>query len=274
MNRIKIILSYIIGFTSATLLVGLVLLLIAKFTVLNKNFVNETLKSNDYYKKINKEINEEMELQLLSSGFTNVILKDIYTKDEVFEDINLFINNAYQGKIIKLDKSNVRYNILVNIDNYFKETKLTIVNKEDLNNFVNDLVLIYENEISLYHFGDGIITKIPKIERIVNICIIIVSILLVSCFLILLLYVKRGIFSSILISSGLIMLFIRLFVFEKIDVDYLLVITEDFSEILRNLLNNFKNISLIISLIMIFIGIFTLLYSSMCKPKKKKLLFD
>ena len=274
MNRIKIVLSYVIGFISATLLVGLILLLIAKFTILNKNYVNRTLEKYDYYEKVNKEINEEMELQLLSSGFTNEILENVYTKDEIFEDINLFIDNAYQGKLIKFDKSNVRQNIEVNIDNYFKKTKLTVINKQDLSNFVSDLVLIYENEIGLYHLADSIVIKISKIEKIVNISIIVVCILLVSCILIFLLYIKTKIFNSILISSGLIILFIRLFVFEKIDVDYLLIITENFSEILRNLLNNFIDISLIISLILIIIGIFTLIYESMCKPKKKKLLFD
>ena len=269
MNKKKIIIGYFCGFLTSIFLVLLILLLIAKFTILNKNYVMKAIENNNYYEKIYNEINDEMELQLLSTGFTNEILKDIYKMEEVIDDINLFIKNAYLGKTTILDKSDIRYRIKINIDNYFKQTKLSISNKNELNKFVNDLVNKYVEEICLYGYTDSVITKIPKLSKLVNIGLISsIVILIILCF-ILIKYTKSKYFSSIIIASGLIILFIRLFIFEKIDIDNILIITEDFSEILRNYLNFFRNTLLSLSIILIIVGGIIIIVESICKPSKK-----
>ena len=273
MNKKTIILGYLLGFLTAVTLMVLVLLLLTKFTVLNKDYVIKTIKNNDYYNQVYNEINEEMELNLLSTGFTNEILADLYTKEEVIEDINVFINNVFLGQLTTLDKSELRYKLNINIDNFFKKTKLTVMNKDELNKFVSDLVDIYKNEVCLYKFTDGVIPQIPRINNIVNIGIII-SVCLLIIFTISLIIIKNKLFSSIIISSGLIILFIRLFIFEKIDSDNILIITEDFSKILRLVMNNIKSNLWLISIILIICGLLILLLESMCKQEKKKALKD
>ena len=269
MNKFKIILGYLVGFVSTILLVILVLLLLTKLTVLSKSYTVNTLKDNDYYDRIYKEIGEEMEIHLLSTGFTNEILDNIYTKEEVIEDINLFIDNSYQGKTTSLDKSEVRFKLKINIDNYVKKTSLTVMNKTELDKFVNDIVDIYKNEICLYGYTDSVITKIPKINKLVNIGIIISAITLCILVFILFKFIKARFISSIIAASGLIILFIRLFIFEKIDSDNILIITEDFSKILRIVMNSVKSNLLLIPIGLITIGLLILIIEVMCKPQKK-----
>lgn len=269
MNKFKIILGYLVGFVSTILLVILVLLLITKTSLLSKNYVVNTLKDNDYYERINKEIREEMEIHLLSTGFTNEILDNIYTKEEVIEDINLFIDNAYQGKKTTLDKSEMRFKIKINIDNYVKKTSLSVMNKNELEKFVNDIVDIYKKEICLYGYTDSVIPKIPKISRLVDTTIIRLIVSLCILVFILIKFTKARFISSITIATGLIILFIRLFIFEKIDSDNILIITEDFSKILRIVMNNLKSNLLLIPIGLITIGLLILIIEVMCKPQKK-----
>ena len=271
MSKKNILLGYIFGFITSLSLVILVLLLICKFTISNKNYLIKILDENNYYEEINKEIKEEMELHLLSTGFTDDILKDVYTKEEVHDDILLFFNNVYAGNKTILDKSNVRYNIKINIDDFFKKTKLTVMNKDELNKFVDDLTNSYKDEIRLYGYADNAISKFKKANKLVDIGIISALILLSILVFILVKFIKIKYYGSIIISSGLIILFIRLFVFERVDVDELLIITENISVIIRIILNNLQNIMLVSAIGMIIFGIIIEICNSVCQMEKNKL---
>ena len=270
MSKKNILLGYLFGFITSITLILLVLLLICKFTISNKNYLLNILEKNNYYEKINDEIKEEMELHLLSTGFTNEILENVYTKEEVISDIKIFIDNMYDGKVTILDKSNIRFNLNINIDNFFKKTKLSVMNKTELNNFVDDLTNAYKDEIRLYGFIDDALVKFNKINNIINIGTIITLILFIILSFVLIKIVKIKYYGSIIASGGLIILFIRLFIIEKVDVEELLIITENFSIILRNILINLEKITLISSIILIILGIVIAFINSFEKMKKLK----
>ena len=253
MNKRRIILGYIFGFIGTIFLSLLVFLLLFKFTISSKTYILKVLERDNYYEKINNEIMEEMDIHLLSSGFTNEIIKDIHTKEDVINDINLFFNNAYEGKITNIDTSKILNKVNDNIDEFFKKNNLLTVNKSELNEFTNSLVNIYSDEVTLYGFVNSIIPKIPKINKVINLGIIVSIIILIITGLILI-KIKYRYFSSNIIASGLIILFIRLFIFEKVDIDELLVISEDFSYELRNILTTLQNLSLILGLVLICFG--------------------
>ena len=270
MHKKRIIIGYILGFVASVLLSLLVILLVYKFTIGNKEYIINLLEKDNYFEKINDEINEEMGLYILSSGFTDEIYKNTYAKEDVTKDIKLFIDNAYDGKITTIDKSDILTKINANIDEFFKNNNLLTVNKTELVGFINGLGNVYSDEITLYQFTDNIISKIPKIDRIVNIMIIIISIsLIILCFIF---YKIRYCYSSAtIIASGLILLFIRLFIFENIDIEDLLVITEKFSFELRHILSILQNISLILGVCLIIIGLIIGIVKSCVKYKKQSI---
>lgn len=267
MNRRRIILGYIFGFLGALLLAILILLLLARFTFGSKSYILNVLERDHYYEKIHDEIKEEMNLHLLSSGFTDEIIKDIYTKEEVVSDIQEFIDNTYNGKLTTIDTSLILERLNANIDTFFKQNNLLTVNKTELSEFVDGLVNIYPDEITLYGFTDSVIPKIPKINKIINLGIIVISISLILLGFILV-KIKYRYFSANIIASGFIILFIRLFIFEKIDVSELLIITEEFSVELRNVLVTIQSLSLILGILLIVMGIILTIVKSCVNSQK------
>ena len=249
MNRVRIILGYLFGFITAFILVILALFLIMKFTVCDKNYILNIFNKNNYYQKIDEEIKEEMSLYILSSGFDDEIYKDVYEYDNLIKDINSYIDSVYNGEVVKLDTSSIHENITNNVKAVFKKSNVTY-NNSDLTLFIDGLVNVYSDEVMLYHFTDGVIKYVPKIINIVNIGIIVSSILLAVMFIVLII-IKYRYFIATIISSGLIILFLRLFVLERIDVNEILIITEKFSEILRIILNNISNLLLYVGLLFI-----------------------
>ena len=138
MNKIKIIFEYLLSFIFSITLTILVILAVYKYTIGDKEYLYQVVKDNNYYEKIYDEIYNEMESSLLSSGFTNEIIENIYTKEEVINDINFFIKNLYSGNKTTLDKTNIKNIILKRANEYLVSNNFEIINQKDLNLFIND----------------------------------------------------------------------------------------------------------------------------------------
>ena len=54
MNRVKIILGYILAFIASILVTSLVALVIIKLTVADKDYIKNELNNNKYYENINQ----------------------------------------------------------------------------------------------------------------------------------------------------------------------------------------------------------------------------
>ena len=271
MSKIKILLKYLLGFITSISLAIIILLFLLKFTVGNKEYMLSNINENNYYEKIDSEIKEEMKLYLLSTGFTEDIVKDVYTKDELIKDINYYIDNMYNGHVTILDKTNIKNNIEEKIEIFFLSNNLEMTNKKDLNSFVNDLVNIYKNEVCLYGYLDDVVVHLNKINSLLDktllfLCIFLLMIIIIQ------LIIRKTFISSSIIASGLIILFINLFVFEKIDIENILIITENFSILLETFFSNIKSLFTIFGIILIILGTLVLIIKIMCQPKKKKLL--
>jgi hypothetical protein len=268
--KAKIIVNYLIGFIISVLISITALSLIAKLTVFNKDYIINLLEKENYFEKIYNEILEEMESDIMPSGFTNDIIKDTFTKDEVKEDIKTFINNVYQGNKTTLDKELLKDKIKKNIDDFLLKSNLKITDKNGVNTFVNDLVKDYQDEVCLYSYTDGLINTFYKIYHIINkVVIVLLIVLFVLIFLAKLLF-KYNYLSSSILASGLIILFIRIFIYERIDADYLLVITENFSNILTLIINTIGNYLLSIGIGLVVFGVITICQVFLKKCQNKR----
>ena len=273
LKKNNIILSYIIGFV--TLLFGtlLVLLLIMKFTIGNKHYLYHLVESNDYYQLIYEEINEEMQNNLMSTGFTNEILDNLYTKEEVTADINLFIENTYLGKETKLEKDNIKEKLDKNIEDFLKKSNLDVLNKKDLLLFEDEMINIYKNEITLYKMANKFIPKYNKLNKYINISLIITIITLIILFNIFR-NIKIYSFGVITLGIGMNILFIRMAIYDRIDMDNVLIITEKFSQLLRIVLNYISNLLLGVAIVLGILGIFRIFTFSLRRKKRKVLKID
>ena len=265
----RIILKYLFSFIFFILFLSLILLLVLKGTIFNKSYLLSTLENNNYYEKINNEIQEEMEDIITSTGLDKEVLKDIYTKEEVKNDINLYINNYYDGKTISFNKENISNNLKKNIDEYLKNNNIDVVNNNDIDDFVIDVVNIYKDEVSLYKIIDSFANSFSKINNLLNYGIII---LLIVNIIVLLINIKirNSYLMSSFIACGLILLFLRLVIYEKIDVVNILIISKDFSLIIKSVISYIGLLFLIIGISVILLGFVLGIVVIKCQKKKIK----
>ena len=266
MNKIRIILQYFLGIIISLLLTVFILTFIFKKTISQKEFLKNTLEKTNYYETIYKETYEEMRIYMISSGLPEEVLKDIYTKKEIKKDVNTFIDYFYEGKKIELDKTSIKNKLMNNIQTYLSKNYETITHKEELSEFISDIEEIYRNEVCLYHTLDSFIKFFHKginyINFIIDILFWVISILFIlECLL------KTKFMGAIISSSGINILLIIFLVYEKVDYKNLLIISEYFSKVIREIFQNIIHISIYTSTICIIIG---LLLSFICSFEKKK----
>ena len=254
MQKVKIILGYLNGFIITILLSILSLLLIVKYTLYDENYIKNTLNKNNYYTNVYNDTYEDMKDYMVSSGLPDTILEDIFTLDEITKDINEFINNIYNGKITDLNTDFIKERLEKNIDEYLTQNNIAVTNESDLESFNDEITNIYKNQVCLYKTLNSFINIINKIGNKLDKIIIILALILIIFTTVTFIFIKINYFGSLFISSGLILLFIRLLIFEKIDIQNILVISENFSIILKNILNNYGDLLLKISIFEIIIG--------------------
>ncbi len=247
----------------------LMLLLILRGTIFSKKYLLNTLNKNNYYESIYSEINEEMEDILTSTGFEKEVLKDIYTKEEVINDINLYIDNYFEGKIITFNKENIKNNLKNNIEDYLNNNNVAVINNNDIDSFINDIVNIYTDEVSLYKMIDSFTSKFNKINSLLNYGIII-SIIVNIILLVINIVIKNNYLFSSFIACGLVFLFLRLVIYEKIDVENILIISKELSLVIINIITYIGSLFLIIGFSYIVLGLILGFFVIKCQHKKRK----
>lgn len=253
-NRFKIILGYILAFIGSIILTLLVAVVIVKFTVLNKQYVKDLLEKNNYYTNVSEEINDKMKYYMESSGLPENILENLYSKEELKSDIVLFIDNAYDGNKIKINVDKISNRLNKNIDDYLNDHDVKVTSQSYINSFVNNMSSIYEKEVNLYGMVNGFILYVPKVMSIVNMLLLVLSVILIIIIMGLLL-LKVNYIGSLVMASGLIIMFVKLLFNEKIDYQNILIISNNFSNIIKVFIKNIGFICLISCVILVIVGL-------------------
>ena len=268
MNRAKFILSYIFGFIASTLISILVILLIGKFTILNIKYVESVLVKNNYYKEVYKGAYEEIENYMVSSGLEDVVLDKIFSENDIKRDINNYLEALYRGESYKVDSSFLNKKLSENIDNYLVSNNFDVEDRHELDLFISDVCNIYEKEVTFY----GSFKLLNKYINFgidnINGLIILVSELSIICILTILI-LGNNIISSSVMSSGLILLFIRVMIYEKVDIKNIMIISNYFSESLKYILGRIGYDLLASSILLIVIGLIISIIEFVGKRKFK-----
>ncbi len=267
--RTKIILRYIFGFLFFLSFLFLVIVVIVKSTIFNSNYLLNELEKNNYYEDIYLDINERMQDYVIPSGFPKEIVNDIFTKEEMIIDINEYINSFIKGKPKRISKENIGIKLQENIDNYLKENNIDVVNKKDIDDFIHDTVNIYIDGIILYDMINSLSNGYAKINSLINYGLII---LIVSTLVLIIvnLLLKRSYILSSIVAVGISLLFLRLVIYEELDVINILIISKEFSNVLQAVIHKIGSLLLINGIIFIVIGLLLSLIVILCQSKKNK----
>lgn len=269
MNKIKLILSYLFGFILSVSIFVLAMLLIAKNSVSNKTFMFRLMDENNYYENVYKSINEDIEDYMMSSGLESEVLNGVIVKDNVKNDIINYTNSLYDGSKYEVDTTNIHNTLKTNINKYLKGLNLGIDNTNELDLFINDVEKIYKEEVSFYNTLDRVASPLNKLCSLIDKAIIILCIFVLIFTIIIL--ILRGInIGSCILSSGLILFLFKLFIYERIDSQNILIVSEEFSLIVRSMFKYISNYMINISIILICVGFILSLFNFSKKMIEKK----
>lgn len=269
MNKINNTISNIILYISSIMLFILITLLTLRLTILDIDFFEKKLQENNYYENLYNEIKTEMSYYTNQSGFKDDIIDDIFSVIEVKRDTNIFIKSAYRSQKEKIDSLKIEERFRKKINNYITINNYQVVD-EEIDNFVKQMAKIYEQEITLMGYTNGIATKTAKVikycEEIILISALVFTTLTIINFKIL---EKKSISATLYTSSFLILYFIT-FLKHHIDFNNLLIYSNSLTIVLKDVGRYIGLILFIISIVNILLALILSILKYIINKKSRR----
>ena len=247
MKIFKYIISIILAFLLMLSILLTVALQIVSTTILNKDYILGKLDEANYYNNVYEQIKDSLAGYIGPSGLDEEVLENIYTREQVKEDINLIINNIYENKNDKINTEDIKEKLQNNIEASVGSGLLTKENKNSIEDFIDKIADEYVQNISHDPYFEKVGTIINKAKDVVGkVEGIIIFVPIILAVVILLLNIKqissavRFIAISIL-TSGVIGIALKLFIETKINISNILIINDSFSEVIKNVINSILN---------------------------------
>ena len=247
MKIFKYIISIILAFLLMLSILLTVALQIVSTTILNKDYILGKLDEANYYNNVYEQIKDSLAGYIGPSGLDEEVLENIYTIEQVKEDINLIINNIYENKNDKINTEDIKEKLQNNIEASVGSGLLTKENKNSIEDFIDKIADEYVQNISHDPYFEKVGTIINKAKDVVGkVEGIIIFVPIILAVVILLLNIKqissavRFIAISIL-TSGVIGIALKLFIETKINISNILIINDSFSEVIKNVINSILN---------------------------------
>ena len=247
MKIFRYIISIILAFLLMISILLTVALQIVSSTILNKDYILGKLDEANYYNNVYEQIKDSLAGYIGPSGLDEEVLENIYTREQVKEDINLIINNIYENKNDKINTEDIKEKLQNNIEASVGSGLLTKENRNSIEDFIDKIADEYVQNISHDPYFEKVGMIINKVKDMIGkVEGIIIFVPIILAVVILLLNIKqissavRFIAISIL-TSGVIGIALKLFIETKINISNILIINDSFSEVIKNVINSILN---------------------------------
>ena len=245
-NKLKLILYYLKLFLFSSLILLFTLLLMINTTILTENY---HLKKMDkiYYDKLNEEIFESIKLNTMASQFDENIIHDYYDKKDLKQNVTEYMDYLFDKSDKKMNLANVENKIRNIVDNYLKENNINDVDDTSINSYVDTVLKIYEEKITVMDFTKILKNRVVKLHKIINIILIALLLLIILFIILVRKNIKLYIFVP-LYMIGMLFVLLSIIITKSIDITYLTLFTYSISEYIRYILNNITNLLLILGI--------------------------
>lgn len=261
-KKIQLILHGLLLMISTLLVFSLTLLLLLNNTGLKANYIIKIFDKNNYYEVLHEDIKTEMLYYTVQSGFSDDIIDDTFTIDEVATDVNKVIKNAYKGKDTEIDTKKFEERLDTKIDNYITEKNFKIANKEELYQFTIEMAKIYVNKIKMSSYISQIGKLITKINKIIDKTLIYLTVLLVISLIINLIFFKLKKIGVILFANSLLLIVIRIAITSLIPIKNIFIYNDLVSGVVKNIINNGLHYVMILAIIYFVIGVIVIVINN------------
>lgn len=275
MKIFKYIISIILAFLLMLSILLTVALQIVSTTILNKDYILGKLDEANYYNNVYEQIKDSLAGYIGPSGLDEEVLENIYTREQVKEDINLIINNIYENKDDKINTEDIKEKLQNNIEASVGSGLLTKENKKSIEDFIDKIADEYVQNISHDPYFEKLGTIMNKAKDIVGkVDGIIIFVPIILAVVILLLNIKQissaiRFISISILTSGLIGIVIKLFIEAKINISNILIINDSFSEVIKNVISSILNSINTISIIGIIVSIVVIILTNVIKVNRQ-----
>ena len=275
MKIFKNIVSIILAFLLMASILLTVAVQIVSSTILNKDYILGKLEEANYYNNVYEQIKDSLAGYIGPSGLDEEVLENIYTREQVKEDINLIIDNIYENKNNEINTEEIKEKLNNNIEESVSTGLLTRENRKSIEEFTDKIAEEYVQNISHDPYFEQIGKIVNKAKDVLNnIDGIIIFVPIVIAIILLLINIKQissGIrFLAIsILASGAIGLIIEIFIKSKINISNILIINDSFSEVVKNVINNILNNINMMSITAIVTSLVLIILTNIIKVNSK-----
>ena len=263
--------GYFLGFLASIILVLISVLLVFKATIFNKSYLLKSLDSSNYYDKVYDEIEKDMKNSLRSSGLDESVVNNLYKKSDVKNDIINLVGSIYSGSKYYASTDEIERKLNSNIDKYLVSKNIVLEDRKALDSYISSITEIYSKETSLYGYLQNYTSKFMKISTFFDFTIAFGIILIIIIIILNKYKFKIHFLGVTLLSSSMMLLYLRHFIWNKIDYKNILIISDAFSDVLRKMLVDVNNYSMYFVYVFALLGFILMFINSWEKRRKKKL---
>ena len=265
----KLLIYYLSELFLSIFLLLLFLITTLKVSVFNKNYFLRQLEKNNYYEKLSENIDSDMKNYILQSGLDESVFENIYTEEMLKEDVRNSVKSFYSGNSIDINTDNIKIKLTENIDAYIKENHLTVSKQEDLDSFVTQILNVYKEKVTLSQILNKVSKPFVKIERMLNITLIVVLILFIAIFVVAKKICKKLLFPIPCFTTALLVFLGNFLLFKQISVRHISFWNTYVSEIIQRIILNFSLLTKVCSVGLIILAIGIIAMKRLVKPKIK-----
>lgn len=245
MKKVKTVLNLIISFLLILcFLSGISINLLGK-KVLEKEYLLKKIEENEFYLQISREVTSGFEDYIYQSGLPEETIKDLYTDEDIKNDIKSIVDYVYEGKEIKLSDEKIKSRLDEKINTFLKEENRTLnkKEKENVSKFENLIINSYKSNVKIsntliemmrnyFEKAQKIYNRVKNIPLIVGVCFAILLVIINAKNLFSILnYVSISIF-----STGLVLKLLNFVIVKNIKIEDILILATSFTNLVKNLL--------------------------------------
>lgn len=147
--------NFLLGAILALLLsltfVCLVILLALRWNCYNSDAIYRSLALSNYYDKVLQEIENNAEVITKPTGLPLEVLEGVILAPEVYQDINIYIDNLYGGEEFQSNKEAVRARLQYHVSHYLEEKNIVPdrVQTQTMDQFIEAVTDVYHRSVKI-----------------------------------------------------------------------------------------------------------------------------
>lgn len=232
----KKVIRFILNFVLSVLVLTLIGSFMISTTILNREYIKQKLKSNDFYIRTYSDIMESFENYTISSGLDLEILDGLIAEGQVANDVNVKVDSYFTKIKAEIDTKSIRTELDNRINKVLEENNRVPSEQEkvSINKYEDAIEKAYKDGIL---YGSDFEINVEYVNRCNAICI--VGIILVSIAIIFLSRRFIRYFACLGVSflfSGIFSAALRFFIEHRIK--NIIILDSKFSSLLINVVTD------------------------------------